>query len=182
MFGTTSSAPAMLWDPPITATVSSTVKPSSPNRERMSWTLSKGSGTKRFGAAAFGGARPMKNGMRGAPLHCTRLTAPASWMKSPAETTSACLRRNGPRASRTSSIPVLAWKVNSVSLKTAIEPSAPPPLSLYSLEDEIEYFPQRHVPKSRRDSNSVVEEKTESSVSLIIWYEDPARHRGRKIH
>ena len=33
-----------------------------------------------------------------------------------------------PKISRTSSIPVLAWKPNSVALKTTIEPSAPPPL------------------------------------------------------
>jgi len=79
-FGTTSSAPAMLWEPPITATVSWVVKPSSPKRWRMDWTLSKGSGTNRLGAAALGGARPIRKGMRGAPGHCTRLTAPASWM------------------------------------------------------------------------------------------------------
>ena len=50
--------------------------------------------------------------------------------KSPALKTSACLRRKGPTASRTSSIPVLAWKVNSVALNVAIDPSAPPPLRI----------------------------------------------------
>lgn len=48
--------------------------------------------------------------------------------KSPGVRTLECFWRNGPTASRTSSMPVLAWKVSSVSLKVAIEPSAPPPL------------------------------------------------------
>lgn len=80
MFGTMSSAPAMLWEPPTTATTSSAEKPTSPKRWRIDCTLSNGSGTRPGGDAATGGARPKKKGTRGAPGHWTRLTAPASWM------------------------------------------------------------------------------------------------------
>ena len=50
--------------------------------------------------------------------------------KSPGDMVSECLKRKGPSVSRTSSIQRLAGKVSSVSLKVAIDPSAPPPLYL----------------------------------------------------
>ena len=79
-FGTTSSAPATLWDPPTTATTSAGEKPTDPKRSRMEVMLSVGWGTRFGGDAATGAGRPIKNGIRGAPGHWTRLTAPASWM------------------------------------------------------------------------------------------------------
>lgn len=45
---------------------------------------------------------------------------------------SAYLVMKGPTWSRTSSIPMLAWNVSSVALKVKIEPSAPPPLFIFS--------------------------------------------------
>ena len=79
IFGTISSAPATLCEPPTTTTTSGGEKPTSPKRSRIVATLSKGWGTRPEGAGATGAARPLKNGIRGAPGHCTRLTAPASW-------------------------------------------------------------------------------------------------------
>jgi hypothetical protein len=48
--------------------------------------------------------------------------------QTPAIKTSANGREKGPSSSRTSSRPSLASKVSSVALKTAMDPSAPPPL------------------------------------------------------
>lgn len=55
--------------------------------------------------------------------------------KSPGDSRLACLVMKGPMSSRTSSIPVLAWNVSSVSLKVKMDPSAPPPLRIYVKSD-----------------------------------------------
>lgn len=128
------------------ATTSAGEKPTSPKRARMLSTVSNGSGTVRSGAGAVGAGLPSRNSRRGAPGQLLTPMAPANWMldlvmsyevtlrnvmqtyKSPG--VMLCCATKGFWTSTISSMPPLAWKRVSTSLKAMREPSAPPPPNL----------------------------------------------------
>lgn len=112
------------------AMISSGVNPPpSANRAMIESTESCGSGISPSGAGAVALGLPARNSSLGAPGQLEIPTAPANWIRSPAETW-VWLARKGRRASTLSDIPRLAKKLGSTSGKMSMDPSAPPPAGL----------------------------------------------------